>query len=745
MKLKHLFYLLLALPLLATACNDDPEEPKLDPVVTVTEGVASLDKLTFSVEPKNADSAAWVVFESSEAEPTADDIIKNGTPVNAKQLTEVEATNLKADTEYSIVAAAAGNGKVVKSAVVKMTTLAPDAPTPEEPTLTLKSDATVEFGYKGGEGDIAYELTNPVEGVELEAKANANWITNLSVEDVVVFKVAANDSEDAREGKITVSYDKLSFDVTVKQAGKPKEENKPIEKFDVTFTSASYLQTSAYGDAEVYQFRNEDGFQANIYFELSNGTPLVPGVYTYSDLVAAGEQNYSASDSRITIIDENGEKLTGLFINSGTISVAIENNEYKVDFDLNIKYNSSTPFKASFRGLFANDTVWEEGQEPNPVPEFNNWNAATLISNASGAIEIKFTDSSKAAEMYISFYTNSSYLPAATYKPGMPSEGYFAPSSYLLLDGEKYYYNLEGMNTTNNGVVVELADDNTYTFTFNDMTFGTDKLVKGGWSGQIDGLKKDEPGSDFTPDYVAKEWMWQGYSGVSWGNCYNVSGDNFSLQIHFCQDVAQETSIVTGDYIWSSTTGISNSYPERFALRSVYFNGASVAIKGGTLSVSASGDEYTINMTLNSDSETYKVQFVGKLNEAYTGGGEGGGTDEVITLTTLTYVGYNTTYWFETFNLSDGGNNSIDLCFNEYQANASKIYGGEYEWITISQVGYDYGYFATNNIIVNGASKKANGGLLNITENGGNNYTFDLTLEFNDGTSQKYKFSGALN
>ena len=722
MKLKHLFYLLLVMPLLATACNDDPEEPKLDPVVTVTEGVASLDKLTFSIEPKNADSAAWVVYESSEAEPTADDIIKNGTAVNAKEVSEVEATNLKAETEYSIVAAATGNGKVVKSAVIKMTTLTPEAPTPDEPALTLKSDATIEFGYEGGEGDITYELTNPVEGVELEAKANVNWITNISVEDVVVFKVAANDSEDAREGKVTVLYDKLSF--------------------DVTFTSASYIQTSTYGDAEIYQFRSDDGFQANIYFEISNGTPLVPGVYTYSDLVAAGEQNYSASDSRITIIDENGEKVSGLLINGGNITVAIENNEYKVDFDLNISYNTSTPFKASFRGLFANDTVWEEGQDPNPVPEFNNWDAATLISNASGAIEIKFTDSSKAAEMYISFYTNSSYLPAATYKPGMPGEGYFAPGSYLLLDGEKYYYNLEGMNTTANGVVVELAADNTYTFTFNDMTFGTDKLVKGGWSGQIDGLKKDEPGGDFTPDYTATKWMWAGYSSISWGNYYNVSGDNFSMQVHFCTSAAQETTLATGEYVWTSTTGISDSYPERFALRSVNIDNTSVTIKGGTVSVAADGDVYTINMTLNSESKTYKIQYIGKLNEDNTAGG--GDTSDLINLTSLSYAGYNTTYYFETFHLTDGGNNSLDMCFNEYQANASKIYGGEYEWITISQVGYDYGYFATNNIVVNGASKKAQGGILNIIVDT-DKYTFDFTLEFTDGTSQKYKFSGALN
>ena len=45
----------------------------------------------------------------------------------------------------------------------------PDVPpTPEaKPSLTLTSDAVLNFGAEGGEAAITYNLQNPVEGTEL--------------------------------------------------------------------------------------------------------------------------------------------------------------------------------------------------------------------------------------------------------------------------------------------------------------------------------------------------------------------------------------------------------------------------------------------------------------------------------------------------------------------------------------------------------------------------------------------------
>ena len=100
----------------------------------------------------------------------------------------------------------------------------PDVPpTPEaKPSLTLTSDAVLNFGAKGGEAEITYNLQNPVEGTELTVACEADWVEAVAGDKVRV-TVAANEGE-AREAKIVVAYGDLNFEVTVKQAAKAAKE-----------------------------------------------------------------------------------------------------------------------------------------------------------------------------------------------------------------------------------------------------------------------------------------------------------------------------------------------------------------------------------------------------------------------------------------------------------------------------------------------------------------------------------------
>lgn len=98
-------------------------------------------------------------------------------------------------------------------------------PQPEvkAPVLTLTSEATLEFSAEGGVGVISYTLENPIEGVELTASCEAEWVAELAVGDDVTFAVVANDIEEARETTVAVAYGELSFEVAVKQAAKTSE------------------------------------------------------------------------------------------------------------------------------------------------------------------------------------------------------------------------------------------------------------------------------------------------------------------------------------------------------------------------------------------------------------------------------------------------------------------------------------------------------------------------------------------
>ena len=93
----------------------------------------------------------------------------------------------------------------------------------KDPVLTLTSASTLEFTAAAATGEISYKLENPIEGQNVAAEADVDWITDVTVGEKVTFAVAANDSTEAREGKVTVSYTTLSFEVAVKQAGKTLE------------------------------------------------------------------------------------------------------------------------------------------------------------------------------------------------------------------------------------------------------------------------------------------------------------------------------------------------------------------------------------------------------------------------------------------------------------------------------------------------------------------------------------------
>ena len=124
-------------------------------------------------------------------------------------------------------------------------------PEVEEPKLTLTSDATMEFEAAGGEGTITYTLENAVEGTNLEATCEADWVLNLTTGETVTFAVAENEAEEARETKVKVAYGELSFEVAVKQAGKEVQETPKTPVFElVSAETMEFGQEQALGTIE---------------------------------------------------------------------------------------------------------------------------------------------------------------------------------------------------------------------------------------------------------------------------------------------------------------------------------------------------------------------------------------------------------------------------------------------------------------------------------------------------------------
>ena len=123
-----------------------------------------------------------------------------------------------------------------------------EEPTPEvkEPKLTLTSSNEINFGAEGGEATITYTLENAVEGTELTATCEAEWVENLTVAEAITFTVAANEETEGRETKVVVAYGELSFEVAVKQVGKQEAPKTP--EFNLTSEETmEFTQDGQYG------------------------------------------------------------------------------------------------------------------------------------------------------------------------------------------------------------------------------------------------------------------------------------------------------------------------------------------------------------------------------------------------------------------------------------------------------------------------------------------------------------------
>ena len=134
MKIKNLLLALLALPLLFVACEpNNPVDEVKDPTVAVTAGATTENTIAFTVASTDAEKVAYLVVEGAEA-PTASEVLANGVAVEANKSVAVTATELKAETDYTIVAAVQNSKGVVKSTATAKTLAAGETPDPEPDT-----------------------------------------------------------------------------------------------------------------------------------------------------------------------------------------------------------------------------------------------------------------------------------------------------------------------------------------------------------------------------------------------------------------------------------------------------------------------------------------------------------------------------------------------------------------------------------------------------------------------------------
>ena len=607
MKIKNLLLALLALPLLFVACEpNNPVDEVKDPTVAVTAGATTESTIAFTVASTDAEKVAYLVVEGAEA-PTASEVLANGVAVEANKSVAVTATELKAETDYTIVAAAQNTKGVVKSTATAKTLAAGETPT--EPSLTLKSTSEMSFAAEGGAGEIVYELKNAVAGTELEAEADAAWISDITVAEKITFAVAANDGA-AREGKITATYGALSFEVKVKQAAVGETPDPDVE----TFVATNYAA----------DFDDSEGFNA------------------YA--ISLGDKEFGN---------------TGYGVDGGTY--------YNIYFIAASKNGGKLP-----QGTYTLDS---------------SYGVNTIIVDYS--------------------------------------------SCYTMEDGElknNKSFKEANLVITNNKIEFNAVLDDS-----------TDTVVKVVYEGELtvdDGTGSSEPEGI---ELIATEWTWGGSS--NYGYKYMVSGEGFSVDVHFQTDKATQTSIVAGEYIWTSTSWWGYNDFEDFTTRTFVVDGTSVAVDGGIAVVENEGDYYFIEITLEGrDGLTYIIYYEGELADE-----EEGGEDEVTTLnvTSLGEGTYNSSYYFYTFK-AEGENFSFNLLVNESQAQNNQILAGSYTYAPEKSMVGNKNYFYVDSFKLDGVSYKASGSSTMSVEGDGSNVVITLNLAMQSGDQFKVTYNGKV-
>ncbi len=248
------------------------------------------------------------------------------------------------------------------------------------------------------------------------------------------------------------------------------------------------------------------------------------------------------------------------------------------------------------------------------------------------------------------------------------------------------------------------------------------------------------PGEEFEATHTATKWLWGGSS--SYGNKYAVMGDNFSIDVHFPAKFASQTYLEQQDYIWSSTTWFGyNDFENEFTTRSFKVEGTNVAVDSGSALVTATGDEYHIELTLaGRDGFTYKILYEGKLDDK----GDVVDDNSPVVFTSISYGTYSSSLWCYQYELKNDKGDTMTLYINDTQGNETNIYSDDsFVWTTRDYC-YYAGDFSTYGIKVDGISYEAISGKMNLSSDDAGTIEFTMDLNFTSGSSRQFSFAGKI-
>lgn len=469
MKLKNLFFMLLAIPMVFVACDAPKDETagKTELILSETsiEAEAEGGPQLITFEIKNAVSGKSVAA-TCEAAWVNEIQVADYITFNIDANTEAEQRETKLVVTYDAI-------------VVEVAISQKGKPASTKPVFTVDAEATYEYDCKEQTGVINFTLENPIADVVVEASTTAEWISQVTVSmetSSVSFLVAANEGE-ARTATVTLKYGILEpIAVTVSQAEyiNPEDVVVPFvitecwassedggKQWDVIFVEndpmKGPMQTRiSFALAEANTQRVSDGT-----YSVENGGILVNS-YTDNDY---STYHYNVSDST-DILDATFTVATD--IDAKTISIE---GTFKVgDKNFGIKHNGE------MRGM-------DLGEAVSGAIEYNEWASAnsTWCDTKECLFTLKSADGNFSIVIDIYHSGASKTIPAGTYN----LETKTASVNDIVNNNTEVIYNSVSARTSTGTVIVEHISGG-YKISF-DIVDDIDRNFKGSYEGPITG------------------------------------------------------------------------------------------------------------------------------------------------------------------------------------------------------------------------------------------------------------------
>ena len=675
MRIKHLLFMLLALPLAFVACEEPaPVDNVKDATVSIAVGEVGADYVSFTVTTKYAEESAWLVIEAAEATPTASEVLANGTQF-ADMDASFKAKDLKAETEYKVVAAVK-NSKGVAIAEATATTLKEgEAPEKQEVVFTAEYISIDYYAAEDASSANNYYviLTDKALNGVSYANGSNNYLIDLysataATEEAGVLPNGVYTLSDTHEAG-TFSKGEFGCLIRFSEDGKTRED----------FYYVDGTVTISAGKVEA-EFEMADGSIHKVTFE---------GDLSWGDNGGNGGND----DPEPTPTPTPGD-------NVNFVAANFHYEYWGTDYSSAYNYYvvlSDVPMDGNSYGDNSINYVFDL---------YSN----TGASQAKGVIP------------------NGTYSLSSTYGAGTFSEDYGFRIRIIGDSEAEYLLYTDGFVTVSDGKIeaqLEMEDGSIHTVVYEgDLSWG--------------GSGNDTP-REFEATHTADKWLWAGSS--NYGNKYSVSGEGFSVDVHFPAQFAQQESITEDTYTWVSTTIFGYvDFENYFTTRSFTVNGSTVAVDGGDVLVSKSGDEFHIELTLEGrDGNTYMIQYDGKLNDT----GSSDVTEGDIVLTSMQYKEYNGSYGFFTYTLT-GESVTMELLVNDTSAQQYDIASGTYMHAPMKSLVGNPGYFYVSSLKIDGVSysPQVNASMEVVSD--GSTVSLTMVLPCNTGETITCKFNGSI-